>query len=233
VDRPLWDYVTSETLAQEYDHSLMNSSLFSLDLAFVHHWLPATPGTLLDLGCGTGRLLAALPPSWRGVGVDLSLPMLQQTRAKLPTVDLVQGNLTQLEFFAPGCFDVAACLFSTLGMIHPAEQRRRFVAGVHRLLAPGGRFLLHVHNRWFHLWTPAGRSWLLGATRDYVMPPHQGIAGLRLHQFTRREVLALLRQVGFRIREVRPLSLAADGRLPLPWLLPALRAYGYLIAAER
>src|SRR5262249_58740241 len=33
-----------------------------------------------------------------------------------------------------------------------------------RLLRPGGRFVLHVHNRWFNLWDPQGRRWLLGNT---------------------------------------------------------------------
>ena len=65
------------------------------------------------------------------------------------------------------------------------------------------------------------------------MPVHQGIAGLSLHQFTRREAVRLLREAGFRVREVRPVGLREDGTLPRPWWFGWLRAYGYLIAAER
>ena len=65
------------------------------------------------------------------------------------------------------------------------------------------------------------------------MPPHQGVAGLTLHLFTRREVVRQLRGAGFRILETRPLSLRRDGRLTWPWCLGWLRAYGYLIAAEK
>jgi hypothetical protein len=65
------------------------------------------------------------------------------------------------------------------------------------------------------------------------MPVHQGIAGLTLHLFTRREAVRLLASAGFRLREVQSLSLALDGRLPCPWWMPGLRAYGYLLAAER
>jgi hypothetical protein len=111
------------------------------------------------------------------------------------------------------------------------------------LLRPGGVFVLHVHNRWFNFWDPQGRRWLAGNLArsmigraqggDRLMPVHQGIAGLTLHLFTRREILRLLRDAGFRIREVRPLSLSADGRLRHPWRLGWLRAYGYLLAAER
>jgi hypothetical protein len=65
------------------------------------------------------------------------------------------------------------------------------------------------------------------------MPVHHGIAGLALHHFTRREAVALLRDQGFHIRAVQPLSLRPDGRLPAPFWFGFLRAYGYLIAAEK
>ena len=65
------------------------------------------------------------------------------------------------------------------------------------------------------------------------MPVHQGIAGLTLHLFTRREAIRLLRGAGFRIVEIRPLSLATNGRLRHRWWFGWLRAYGYLIAAEK
>ncbi|MFQ3650815.1 MAG: class I SAM-dependent methyltransferase, partial [Gemmataceae bacterium] len=205
-------------------------------LAFVREWLPtpaASPGRLLDLGCGTGRLLAQLPTDWHGTGVDLSLPMLRQARAKAPQADLVQANLTQLDCFAPNSFDIAVCLFSTLGMIAPAAQRLQVLLATHRLLKPQGRLILHAHNRWFHLWTPAGRSWLLTGQREWVMPAHQGVTGLSLHQFTRRELLALLSDTGFVPLEVRPISLEPDGQLPVAWLCAELRCYGYLIAAQK
>jgi len=68
---------------------------------------------------------------------------------------------------------------------------------------------------------------------DRVMPVHQGVAGLTLHLFTRGEAAGLLRGAGLRIVAVWPLSLRPDGRLPAPWWLGRLRAYGYLLAAER
>ncbi len=65
------------------------------------------------------------------------------------------------------------------------------------------------------------------------MPPHQGVAGLTLHLFTRREALRLLRGSGFRILEVRPVGLGPAGRLRWPFWFGWLRAYGYLLAAEK
>jgi SAM-dependent methyltransferase len=247
VNRGLWDYLHDADLARHYDASLAGSSLFTLDLPFVErHCQP--PGRLLDLGCGTGRLLVyAAQRSYQPVGVDLSAEMLavaaEKARQAGVEVSLIRASIVELEALADGWFDHAACLFSTLGMVNGAEARRRVVAQVHRLLRPGGRFVLHVHNRWFNLLDPAGRRWLLGdlwrswvrgrPSGDRVMPVHQGIAGLTLHLFTRREAVRLLRDAGFRLVEVWPISLRADGVLRWPWWFGWARAYGYLIVAQK
>jgi SAM-dependent methyltransferase len=247
VDRGLWDYLTDAGVARGYDAALAGSSLFQIDLPFVGRHCPVN-GRLIDLGCGTGRLLMSLARrGTRVLGVDLSAEMLAVAREKARqsgvSVDLLRANVTELDCLAANSFDAAACLFSTLGMVRGAQERRRVVAHAHRLLRPGGRFILHVHNRWFNLWDRDGRRWLLrntlgslvgrAALGDRLMPVHQGIANLTLHLFTRREVCRLLKGVGFRVIEVKPVSIHPDGELSCPWWLGRLRAYGYLIAAER
>lgn len=245
VDRRLWDYAHDPALAAGYDASLAGTPLFAVDERFVARYCP-TPGRLVDLGCGTGRLL--VPFARRGytvLGVDLSRPMLEAAAAKAAAagvaVHLLQANLVELDCLADASFDYAACLFSTLGMVSGAAARRQVAAHAFRLLRPGGRFILHVHNRWFNAWDRAGRAWLLrdlvgagdGERGDRVMPSHQGLAGLTLHLFTRREAVRLLTDVGFRLLEVCPVSLRDDGRLHLPGWFGWLRAYGYLLAAQR
>jgi SAM-dependent methyltransferase len=247
VNRGLWDYLHDRDLARGYDASLAGSTLFAADQAFAERHFDR-PGRLLDLGCGTGRLL--IPFARRGfwvLGVDLSEEMLrvagEKAAAARVTVHRLRANVVELDALRDQQFDYAACLFSTLGMVMGAAQRRRVAGHAFRLLRPGGRFVLHVHNRWFNAWDPQGRRWLvtdlLGSLfgrvpgGDRVMPVHQGIAGLTLHLFTRREAVRLLTDAGFRLREVQPVSLAPDGRLACPWWLPGLRGYGYLLAAER
>jgi SAM-dependent methyltransferase len=247
VNHGLWDYLHDQGVARGYDASFAGSSLFDVDRAFVELHCPQH-GQLIDLGCGTGRMLIPFAQrGWRVVGVDLSAEMLAVTREKARqagvAVDLLRANLTELDGVAPATFDVAVCLFSTLGMVVGADMRRRVVAHAYRLLRPGGTFILHVHNRWFNFHDPAGRRWLLadllrqlvgaGPGGDRVMPAHQGIAGLTLHLFTRREVMRLLREEGFRIVEEKPISLRSDGRLRWAWWFGWLRAYGYLLAAKR
>lgn len=247
VDRGLWHYVHDTALARNYDATLVDCALLEVDRAFVERHCPA-PGRLIDLGCGTGRLL--IPLAQRGfwvLGVDLSMEMLRMARGKAEaagvSVHLLQANLVELGCLDEASFDYAACLFSTLGMIQGQASRRRMVAQVQRLLRPGGTVILHVHNRWFPIWIPQGRRWLVGnaweslrgreRAGDKHMPPHQGLAELTMHLFTRREILRLVREVGFEVVEVMPLSLRADGRLPMPWWFGGLRAYGYLVAARK
>src|SRR5206468_1805329 len=116
VDRGLWDYLHDPGVARNYDAGLAGTPLFEVDQRFVERHCPQ-PGRLIDLGCGTGRLL--VPFAQRGywvLGVDLSAEMLavarrRATEAQAP-VQLLRANLTDLGALADGSFDHATCLFS-------------------------------------------------------------------------------------------------------------------------
>jgi SAM-dependent methyltransferase len=247
VSRALWDYFHDADLARNYDEQLRDTPLLTIDQQFVLEKC-CPPGSLVDLGCGTGRLCVTLAQrGYAPVAVDLSPEMLNVTRDKAAALGLdipcVCANLVELDTFDNASFDHAACLFSTLGMVQGSASRIKVVQHVHRMLRPGGVFVLHVHNRWFNAWTGVGRRLLLGdlwrsligrqEAGDYQMPPHHGIGSLTMHLFTRREVAKLLRGAGFAIDEIRPISLRADGVLRAPWWFAGLRSYGYLIAARK
>src|SRR5262249_5656936 len=129
VTRGLWDYLHDPAIARTYDGSLADSRLVRVDQQFAERHF-AHPGRLIDLGCGTGRLL--LPFARRGfwvLGVDLSEEMLTVAGAKSAatgiSVQLLKANLVELDALRDGAFDYAACLFSTLGMVAGAAERRR------------------------------------------------------------------------------------------------------------
>ena len=78
-------------------------------------------GTLLDLGCGSGRLLARLAhgrPDARIIGLDLSEPMLETGRRVLAgegladRVELRRADITDFDADVPEPFDVISCNFA-------------------------------------------------------------------------------------------------------------------------
>src|SRR5262245_50125021 len=106
VNRGLWDYLHDRDLARTYDDTLAGTPMFALDQQFAQRHFP-TPGRMLDLGCGTGRLL--LPFARRGyqvVGVDLSDEMLRIAGEKAAAAGVevlrVKANLVELGCFADG-----------------------------------------------------------------------------------------------------------------------------------
>lgn len=236
VDRGLWDYLHAADMVSGYDAQMQASPLAKADVAFCERFFP-TPGRLLDLGCGTGRLCAHFgAKGYDCVGVDLSEEMLAKAKENAPTATFQTANLVDLAGVADASFDYAACLFSTLGMVRGAENRAKVLANAFRVLKPGGKFVLHVHNRFF-----AGLGFgrvcrQFGLTLferssagDVTMPQAYGGAPLTLHHFTRREAVMMLWEAGFTTLDGLPLTTDGErARWPT-----TVRAYGWLIAAER
>ncbi|WP_071188920.1 class I SAM-dependent methyltransferase [Trichormus sp. NMC-1] len=122
----------------------------------------AANANVLDLGCGTGRLLDRLAsqfPGIRGTGLDLSPQMLRiarQNNRHRPRLIYVEGNAENLPF-AEGQFDA---VFNTISFLH-YPQPEQVLNEVARVLSPGGRFYLvdiTANNSIFQLMakSPAG-----------------------------------------------------------------------------
>ena len=104
-------------------------------------------GPILDLGCGTGRLMLPLLRAGHVVvGVDRAPAMLARAGARLrrlaPGVRrralLVRGDLRRLPVARRFSFVVAA--FHTIQHLATDRELTRFFAGVARALHPGGWF---------------------------------------------------------------------------------------------
>ncbi|GAB5467771.1 MAG: class I SAM-dependent methyltransferase [Rhodospirillales bacterium] len=100
---------------------------------------------LLDLGSGSGGLLPFLKatyPRLRVLGLDLSLPYLQEAAARLSPYrrwQLLQAPAEDLPL-AAASIDAVTCVF----LFHelPRKVRAQVVAEAARVLKPGGSFLL-------------------------------------------------------------------------------------------
>ncbi|HOX08496.1 MAG TPA: methyltransferase domain-containing protein [Planctomycetota bacterium] len=240
------DYFRSEPLADGYDDHFRDNELFRCDVAFAEETL-GPPGRLLDLGCGTGRHLEHFARrGWQVTGVDLSEPMLGRAAAKLGRLararwELYRADLLDLSFLPAGSFQAVICMFSTLGMLEGAELRQRALCQAARCLAPGGRLVLHVHNRLHFLRWAAGRRELAEAFirrlaggapfGDCVMRNYRGIQDLYLHTFTLGELAGLVRRAGLRVVRAVPLNEARNAEAR--GLINRLTANGFLLAAEK
>jgi trans-aconitate methyltransferase len=96
--------------------------------------------TVLDAGCGSGRLSAALLerlPNGRVIALDASEPMLDVARRELEKygdrVSFLNADLAQLELQ-----HVADVVFST-ATFHWVHDHAALFRGLHRALKPGGR----------------------------------------------------------------------------------------------
>jgi ubiquinone/menaquinone biosynthesis C-methylase UbiE len=101
------------------------------------------PQSVLDMGCGTGKLLnrlAAHFPALQGTGLDLSTQMLRQARRQnqhRPRLIFVQGT-SQAMPFTQNQFQAA---FSTISFLHYPQPQPVFQE-LRRILHPQGRFYL-------------------------------------------------------------------------------------------
>ncbi|GAA5116443.1 class I SAM-dependent methyltransferase [Pseudonocardia adelaidensis] len=97
------------------------------------------PATVLDAGCGTGRV--AIELARRGIavrGVDADPDMIAAARAKAPELEWVTADLADLD--RPERFDVVVLAGNVVPYVVP-ERRARAVAACVSHLAPGGRLV--------------------------------------------------------------------------------------------
>lgn len=105
------------------------------------------PASVLDAGCGTGRV--AIELDHRGVdvvGVDLDTRMLEEARSKAPNVQWILGDLTDVEITAPGAaegrreFDLIVLAGNVMVFVEVGTEAA-IVANMARHLSPGGRLV--------------------------------------------------------------------------------------------
>ena len=254
VSRGTWDYLTTSSIATEYDSFHGDHPLMRLDQQWIAQRLEQNgessgkPCVLLDLGCGTGRaLLPWNDRGWRTIGVDLSLDMLGQAQAKSVGSSnpsgFVHANLAQLGCLSENFADAAVCLYSSIGMIRGRQNRRSMLAATYHALKPKGLFFVHVHNRGSWLRDPNGLGTTLQSyyrscidkecefgDRIYV---YRGLPSMFLHIFSRSELKRALKQAGFSIESIYVLNRTSSGPLRWRWWLPHLRAGGFMVTASK
>jgi SAM-dependent methyltransferase len=121
------------------------------DVGFYVDLARAAGGLILELGCGTGRIL--LPTAAAGcriVGLDAAEPMLAKCRAKIgreprelrERVRLVRASMTRFDLGET--FHLITAPFRSFQHLRSVDDQLACLRSAHRQLVPGGRLVLDL-----------------------------------------------------------------------------------------
>ena len=155
---------------------------------------------ILDVGCGLGLFLAALPAAWSRFGIDTSDYAVAQARAAVPGAQLARWSGGELPF--PGPFDVitafdvlehmsdpGAVFATSRGALRPGGGMI-FVVPVYD--GPTGPVIRTLDRDPTHLHKRSRRFWLDLAAEHFELVDWWGIyryllpGGYYVHRVTRR-----------------------------------------------
>ncbi|MDG2184467.1 MAG: methyltransferase domain-containing protein [Mariniblastus sp.] len=251
-----WDYFRSRQVADQYDIFVQNDPLTQLDWRYISNYLPTSQPNLVvaDFGTGTGRhAVSLLLHGCRCVlGIDLSRAMLleaiRKVEEKKPHFRSEQsfipmlGNLVALEGMESDSVDFGICMFSTLGMIKGRDNRQLFLKHVYRILKPGSRFIVHVHNYWYQCRYPGGLKWMLGnglmslLGRSQIgdrQADYRSIRNMFLHSFRYSEFRKELNESGFRLIDTHRLMAGNNQPSQGYRFNDCFRTIGWLVVCDR
>jgi SAM-dependent methyltransferase len=162
-------------------------------LAEIYRFHISPTMSVLELGCGDGKLLAALNPA-RGVGVDFSPEMIRRAKQRYPALEFIEADAHDLSAI-DGTFDVI--ILSDL--VNDLWDVQRVFQQIKKLCKPRTRILVNFYSR---LWQfPLGLAQSLG------------LATPNLYQnwLTREDIRVLMRLSGF-----EPVQISQEILWPLP-----------------
>ncbi len=137
-----------DLIAPFYD---VEHARFDEDLNLYANFAELCGGPLLELACGSGRLLVPLArEGYELTGVDSSASMLKLAQAALEQAGvaaqckLVQENMGKLRLGQK--FRLAFIALGSFGHVCTRQEQRQTLAAVRDHLTTGGRFILDISN---------------------------------------------------------------------------------------
>jgi len=149
-------------------------------------------GLVLEIGCGTGRVL--IPTARAGVeivGLDFSPKMLQICRGHLAAepenvssrVRLVQGDMR--DFQLAQTFTLATIPFRPFQHLLTVEDQMSCLRSIHRHLVTGGRLILDLFNPWLEALVADDIGQDMGFEPEFTTPDGRRV--IRKHKIVARD----------------------------------------------
>ena len=191
---------------------------------YITRYMP-TATSLLELGCGTGALLAGLASDMNVTGIDQSPEMLALARAAADRsgVPITWLEQDMRELRLPEPVDAATCLYDSLNYLVDEGELRRAMSAIAVSLRPAGLFLFDMNTvrglatRW------GNRVWIIQDSDDAFEADQSefdydaGVATLRVNAFLHRP-----NGLYERVREVH-----RERGYPIPTIDAALETGGF------
>jgi len=156
-------------------------------------------GRVLELACGTGRLLrrvGALPDVQHVVGLDIA-PRMLAAAASRGHWHLVQASAEALPF-SSGCFETVLCGVYTLRDL----ERSKVYTEVARVLRPGGALAFTLRSYYTAYLETLWREFLRHGRRPRSWRNLDGADGVERDLRDIKVEVTALERAGFRLREI-------------------------------
>jgi SAM-dependent methyltransferase len=135
-----------DLIAPFYDEAMQDYSWCATFLQDIieNSGLPSG-GSLLELGCGTGRILEMLEGHFSRIdGVDISKAMLEIASRRLPQAHL--HHMDMRAFSLRRSFDMVVCLFDSINHLADIQSWEQTFNQVRNHLRAGGIFVLDMNT---------------------------------------------------------------------------------------
>ncbi len=178
----------------------------------VTFWVEAAKesgGPVLEVGCGTGRIL--IPTARAGInitGLDLSAHMLDVCRERLrlepdqvqARVQLVQADMRDFEL--PAAFKLVTVPFRPFQHLTTVEDQIACLQTIHRHLVEGGRLILDVFNPYLPSLVADNLGQEIGDEPEFTMPDGRRV--VRRHRIVSRDLFNQINHVELIYYVTRP-----------------------------
>jgi len=186
------------------------------------------PSSVLDVCTGTGDFILAVAQEPVSVdialtGYDFSPDMLKEARRKfeekkgkgIPPVDFIEGDVGKMPF-EEDSMEAMGITFGIRNLIYENSNARKHLSELHRVLKPGGRFVILESSKPVNiLWRLFNNIYLrlilpyLGGIVSGNLKAYRYLANSSRNYYTIREMGGILEAAGFKIISGRPLFLGS------------------------
>lgn len=180
--------------AKEYDYWKQKNWYYYAKLQELYRSFIPPGSSVLDIGCGTGDILASVKPS-RGFGIDISEEMIARAKDKHPALEFRALDIMEQHEVFDSAYVILADVLEHL------EKPEEFMRKLKTLLKPRTNVIISVANPF---WEPL---LMLAEKLKMKMPegPH--------HRMSIKETEVMFQVSGFKIQD-------SGYRLLIPKLFP-------------